>query len=186
MTNKKRPHGVQFLNHEDITAAIKEVAASAAKQGIQIALIGGVAMQAMGSRRLTSDVDIVALELLEGFRDVGPISFGGRHVLTSKGTEVDIIVRADSFRGLYEEALSTAAKMPGLPIPVISSAHLAAMKLAAARRKDENDLHELLIGMSNAQYKKTRRIVAKHLGEFGARMMDRERRQARDDNRDDE
>ena len=84
------------------------------REGLRVAVAGGLAMILYGSPRLTKDVDVVSrgvppapAELTRG----EPLSFGGYTFGTPMGIDLDWIVRDDDYRALYEEALH--AILPG-------------------------------------------------------------------------
>ena len=51
--------------------------------------------------------------------------------------------------------------------------YLVAMKLAAARRKDDEDVEEIVASMSRAEYSELREAVLDHLGYGMANRLDR-------------
>jgi predicted nucleotidyltransferase len=159
MTRKK------FLNPADIEAALAEVAAKAAESGTSVALIGGVAMSLLGSDRLTTDVDFAASAPIGLFRFRHSLSFGGDAVTTSQGHPVDIVVRTDDYACLYEEAIRTAQEEQGLPVRVVRSEYLVAMKMVAGRDKDESDL-KTLIRLKAVTFDSAAKVVRAHLGVY--------------------
>ena len=163
VTGRKR-----FLDPAAIEDAIAEVAELARESGVEVALIGGVAMELLGSDRMTSDVDFACSGLLEHVQIRGSLSFGGVAVLTSRGHPVDLVVRNDAYAGLYEEALESAVLEPGLPVKVVLPRYLAAMKMAAGRDKDESDL-KTLIRLGVVTFDDMVDVVRRHLGEYAVR-----------------
>src|SRR5437762_2511114 len=63
MTSGKK---TRFLDAHEIERGIQEVAQLAAAQGVRVALIGGAALQLLGSDRLTKDIDFAADRQLDG------------------------------------------------------------------------------------------------------------------------
>lgn len=164
----------KFLDPARINAALKEVATETARDGLRVALVGGIALQLYGSPRLTADVDVAA----SGYPNPsgalpahGVLSFGGIKTAASNGVPVDLIVRDDQRTALYDEAIDKARRFSGVPVPVVTLPYLGAMKLAAGRAKDLQDL-EFMLAATDVSYKKLRAVVTKHLGEFDADELD--------------
>ena len=153
----------KFLDPATIDEAIAEIALRAKRQGTRVALIGGTALQHFGSMRMTVDIDVIADVMLTDMSDGKPLSFGGEQTRALNGAPVDIIVRDDDYKRLYQSALATATTLPGVPIPVARPEYIAAMKFAAGRRKDEDDL-EFMILNQVIDVKETEKIVYNHVG----------------------
>lgn len=164
------PRRKAFLDASQITGAISEAARLANKQAIRIALAGGCAMQIYGSDRLTADVDLIADSYPEVTRK-GILSFGGIKTIAKNGTPVDYIVRDDAEADLYDAALTTARPVPNIPVPVITVPYLGAIKLAAGRGKDVQDL-EFLLRTHSFSFKAMRSLVEKYLGAYAADDLD--------------
>lgn len=165
----KSTRKLNFLGPADVEAAVSEIAEMAAEQGAKIALVGGVAMAAYGSDRLTSDVDVASNLLLVGISHPKRLSFGGVSGRSPSGHPVDIIVRDDAYMLLYEEAIDSSHDV-GLPVPVVLPSYLAALKMAAARPKDEEDLRSLIrMGLDRPS---ARLVIKRYLGEYAAREFD--------------
>jgi hypothetical protein len=160
----------KFLDPREIEKAIADIAEIARREGSEVVLVGGVAMALYGSDRMTKDVDFASRTMLVGLKVVKPLSFGGYAALSPHGHPVDIIVRHDEYTSLYDEAIDRACDV-GLPVKVVSPEHLAALKLAASRDKDEMDLKSL-IRLGAIDISTTRSIVKNHLGEYAARAFD--------------
>lgn len=158
----------RFLDPAEISAALSEVAAAAAACGEEVALIGGVAMEFYGSDRLTRDVDLIASGPIVGLSIVRRLSFGGSACLSSRGHPIDLVVREDEYRNLYDEALARSVRADDLPVPIASAEHLAAMKMAAGRDKDELDL-KTLIRIEAIDVEKTESIIWRHLGLYAVK-----------------
>lgn len=167
MTGRKK-----FQDPAAIEGAIAEVAARADESGVRVALIGGMAMQLLGSDRLTWNLDFVCSGLIEHVQIRNMLSFGGASVSTSRGYPVDLIVRNDAYSALYEEALGSSVVEPGLPVRVVQPRYLATMKMAAARDKDKFDL-KILIRLGVVSFEDVAPIVKKHLGEYALRELKR-------------
>jgi hypothetical protein len=176
MSKKKRKIsssvvGKRFLRPEQIDEALDELAALASDQHVHVLLAGGVAMQLYGSDRFTKDIDIVSTGPLDGLKEVDDLTFGGVAALTSENTEVDVIVRNDEYQPLYEAALDSPRRIRGVPLPVISREYLAAMKMAAHRGKDFEDLAHLILN-TPLSLKRTRQIIVEYLGPYAGREFD--------------
>jgi hypothetical protein len=155
----------RFLDPSEIERGLEEIAQLARAQKVRAALIGGAALQLLGSDRLTKDVDVAADELVEGIEILGPLDFGGIKGTTPSGVPVDCVVRADKYQRLYEAAIERAVHVEGVPLPVVVPEFLIAMKMVAGRLKDEVDL-EFLIADSGADHDKTRAFLEEFLGPF--------------------
>ena len=156
----------RMLSPEQIDVALAEIATLAAEQGVEAALIGGVALALYGSDRFTSDVDFVAAEALDALPEEQPLSFGGYLSRTPSGVPVDWVIRNDAadFVALYKEALAKAAKMPDVPVRVVTPEYLAAMKLVAGRGKDDVMITEGMVDIEAAQ-----KIIERLLGAYAAK-----------------
>lgn len=160
-----------YLSPQQIEQAIEEASSIARDEELQIALVGGAAMQLYGSDRFTKGVDFITSEIPQSVKSEHKLSFGGIAALTKSKVPVDFIVRNDKYQDLYEAALLHAVKEEGIPLPVVTPEYLAVMKLAARRIKDEQDLGSLIY---NAQLDldKTRGIIREHLGDFAVDTFD--------------
>lgn len=157
--------GSKFLDASDIDRAIAEVAALTTT-GPRVALAGGAAMQLYGSDRLTKDVDFVAMAPIQALPHEGVLSFGGYRSHSPSGVPVDLIVRADEYEGLYEEALDRAIEVTGVPVRVVAPEYMAAIKMAAARSKDEDDLRALILN-SDLDRERAEKVIREWLGRYG-------------------
>ena len=164
MTSGKK---TRFLDASEIERGIEEVAELAKTQRVRVALIGGAALQLHGSDRLTKDIDFAADAEVGGIEVIGSLDFGGVEGRTHSGVPVDLVVRDDDYRQLYEEALDHSVCVEDLPLPVVTPEYLIAMKMVAGRGKDEVDL-EFLVAESGADLAKAREIIKRHLGPYAA------------------
>lgn len=175
----------KLLGVDAIERGLKEVADIAARDNIQVLLVGGVALQYYGSMRLTVDLDVVALvSLPTGLPNEGPLAIGGTKTHLPGGTPLDWIVPGEDYAGVFEEALLYGRRIETVPIPVASPEYLAAMKMIAGRSKDDLDLIELLQS-GEVDVQKARRMIRRLLGvyaaqDFGARVTEAEWRAHRD------
>lgn len=167
MTQKKSP----FVNFEDLVQASKIVAKLAKEEGVDVALIGGHALQLYGSTRLTGDIDVVASDDIMALPAGPSLTFGGVQTESPDGVPVDLILRDDREASLYQEALDLSVKKRGTLMRIVSPEYIAAMKHMAKRGKDYADL-EWLIFEYKIDRKKTRSIIEKHFGEEDAEDFD--------------
>lgn len=134
-----------MIDTETGISAVKKLAKIAAKENVEWALAGGIAMHLYGSDRLTKDVDVIALKRLN-LNAVNPIGFGGEAYSVKVGKKeihVDWIVREDSYRQYYVQALKDAAELKN-GLRIITADWLAILKYIAGRNKDSEDIIYLL------------------------------------------
>jgi hypothetical protein len=162
----------KFLAPSILEEATAEIAILAKDERVQVALIGGYALQLYGSDRLTGDVDVAARDVIEELPYGKDLSFGGFQTKAPNGTPVDIVLRDDEYAPLYEEAISKAVRTRLSAMPVARAEHIAAMKMAAWRSKDNLDL-EWLIANKKINEKKTRKIISRYLGLYAGQEFDR-------------
>ena len=156
--------------------------------GGHFALVGGLAMQAYGSDRITKDVDFAVTEL-QGAQAAArwpgqtrPLNIGGVALITDTST-IDLIDRRVELRALFIESIDAAVRSgfttvaEGEEMLVVPAEYLVAMKMAGARHKDEADIGFLMV-LPSLDYRRARDIVHRHLGFFAARHLDRMARSA--------
>lgn len=174
----------------DVRGALVEIAELLAELGIEPVLIGGVALGVHGIERFTKDVDLALtmderarVEASVQDRDPRPLVIGGVSVATRAGVRVDLIDRRLEYRALFEEAIAAARQRGklvvagGQQVAVVPLDYLVALKMAAGRPMDEADISQL-VARDDLDYPRTRDIVHRHLGPFGARWLDRQARAA--------
>ncbi|HZU98185.1 MAG TPA: hypothetical protein VFF73_15885 [Planctomycetota bacterium] len=129
-----------YASGDAATKAIRLVQSMAEKEGIRIALIGGFAMRAWGSPRLTDDVDFAATET-PLFASVGLSLPGGigRRSWTPDGIAVDILAGMPIYADTVKKARRTR-----WGFRLASPEHLLVMKVEAGRGKDQVDVEWLL------------------------------------------
>ena len=135
---------LDLLDEESATEAIKTVAAVAAKNVVEWALVGGLAMALYGSDRTTKDIDCIADKLLP-LDNQGLLRQGGERYLIKtnrKEVAVDWIVRKDEFKKLFQVALKEAVKIND--VPILTPEWLVILKFIAGRFKDQEDAVFLL------------------------------------------
>jgi hypothetical protein len=150
------------VDPERLAATARALASIADREGVHLALVGGMAMQCYGSPRPTSGVDVVASAPVDGLPSGRLLAFGG-FVVHLSGVAVSVIVRHDEYAPLYVEAREHARAIEVAPIPVVPPEHLAAMKLAGGRPRDTADL-EWLLASGPLDVHKALGIVSTHLG----------------------
>jgi hypothetical protein len=163
-------HGLtrgKYLTPEQIDNALHEVVAKAKEEGKYIALAGGAAAQLYGSRLFTSDIDVIASDDICAMVSTGCLSFGGHRTMSTDGIAIDIIVRNDMYRDLYDEALAESVYDEEIGGNVVSAEHLVAMKMAARRTKDMEAIGQMLADGS-VDVDDAVEIIREHLGEYAA------------------
>ena len=160
---KSKPN--QMIDTETGLAAFNKIAEIAKKQAVEWALVGGVAMHLYGSSRLTKDVDVIASKVLDLDSEKN-LGFGGRRYQVKIGKKeipIDWIVRNDTARKFYEQALRQAHKLSN-GLPIITPEWLVILKYIAGRFKDQQDA-VFLLKQKNLVSRKT---VRKHITETAA------------------
>ncbi len=135
---------LDLLDDESATEAINTVAKIADANGVNWALVGGLAMAVYGSDRNTKDIDIIADKLLP-LEKKGLLRQGGERYLiktNKKEVAVDWILRNDEFKKLFQIALDEAVKIND--VPILSTEWLVILKFIAGRFKDQEDAVFLL------------------------------------------
>ncbi len=122
-------------------------------------------------------MDLVSTGYLTTLPSKGALSFGGSRSVARNGVPIDVIVRSDGYQALYDEALMAAKRTAGVPIPVVTLPYLGAMKMAAGRGKDQQDLAWILVE-SGVSYPVLRKVVLQHLGPYAADELDALKRTA--------
>jgi hypothetical protein len=161
------PSGARLLSPEEIDQTIGALEKAVALQSsMRFAVAGGVAMQVYGYPTPTKDVDALADRTFGDqpyFEFYRPLSFGGKmYVSRQNEVKLDIIVRDDAYRPLYQEALEHPVEYGG--VPVLSPEYLGVVKFAAKRPKDLKALAWLLGVPDLVDAKKAGSIVYRTLG----------------------
>ena len=157
---------LDLLDEESATEAIKTVAALAEANGVQWALVGGLAMALYGGDRNTKDVDVIASKLLP-LENQGLLKQGGERYsikTKKKSVAVDWIIRNDEFKALFQEALKEAVKINGAPI--LTPEWLVILKFIAGRFKDQEDAVFLLSRNNLVNRKLIKEYIIKTAGEI--------------------
>ena len=149
--------------------AAEATAKIANDNGIACALAGGIAMHIYGFTRATTDVDMLAQAILP-MESHGELNFGGESYRVKVGKRtvtVDVIVRNDELRKIYETGLAGALETDS-DLKIISAEWLVVMKHYAARAKDKLDLIWLLQQDGLVDRKLVERNLIKAVGKKSA------------------
>lgn len=155
---------LDLLDAESATQAIQTVAEIAKENGVDWALVGGLAMAIYGSDRNTKDIDIIASKLLP-LEKRGLLKQGGERYLIETGKRtvaVDWIIRNDEFKQLFQEALKEAVEING--VPVLTPEWLVILKFIAGRFKDQEDAVFLLSRKGLVNRNLIKEKIIKHFG----------------------
>lgn len=140
----QNPSNLMIATDTGIEAA-QQMGQIAAREEIEWALAGGLAMHLYGSPRLTKDVDIIAsrdLSLTPQHR----LGFGGSSYTLQVGkyaVQIDWIVRNDGYQKYYGAALKDAIELSN-GLRLVKPEWLVILKLNAGRQKDLDDIVFLL------------------------------------------
>jgi hypothetical protein len=135
---------LDLLDAESASQAIQTVAEIAKENGVDWALVGGLAMAIYGSDCTTRDIDIIADKLLP-LENQGLLKQGGERYnikTKNKTVVVDWIIRKDEFKNLFQQALKEAVKIND--VPILTPEWLVILKFIAGRFKDQEDAVFLL------------------------------------------
>ena len=156
-----------LLDEESAIETIEKVAEFAEQNGVEWALVGGLAMVIYGNDRTTKNIDIIADKLLP-LEKVGDLVQGGERYLietSKKEVAVDWIIRKDEFRQLFAEALKEAVKIND--VPILTPEWLVILKFIAGRFKDQEDAVFLLSRQGLVNRKLIKEHIIKHAGAIG-------------------
>lgn len=158
----------RLLTPGEIDDGISAFLTTAARNlDIGFALIGGVALQAYGYPRGTTDVDFILTDLpkeIEPLEAVDVLHIGGASYLALHSITIDLIVRQDGYKALYQEALKKAVDQAGLP--VVTLEYLAAMKFLAARDKDLDAVRWILSEPGRVNSIGIYDLIGRHIGQY--------------------
>lgn len=138
---------LDVIDESSASQAVEIISKLAEENGVDWALVGGLAMNVYGSDRLTKDIDIIADKLLPVSEKqfVGRLKQGGERYYAEtddKIVTIDWIIRNDEFKPLFKEALKSAVKINN--VPVLTPEWLVILKFIAGRFKDQEDAVYLL------------------------------------------
>lgn len=157
----------QSISTEDGLAAARQIAEVAKREGVDYALVGGIAMHLYGFTRATTDVNLIASATLD-LKATRDLSFGGESYPVKVGKRVinvDWIVRDDDIADFYESALAAAAPSEA-GLPLITPEWLVILKKLADRGKDHLDLLWLLRRDGLVDREKVAKLAREHFGRF--------------------
>ncbi|MBP9663369.1 MAG: hypothetical protein KBD94_02015 [Pyrinomonadaceae bacterium] len=155
---------IDLLDTESAQEAIVAVSEIAAANGVDWALVGGIAVALYGGDRNTKDIDVIANKLLP-LDSEGKLRQGGERYsikAAKRDVYVDWILRNDAFKKLFEIALSEAVKING--VPVVTPEWLVILKFIAGRFKDQEDAVFLLSQKGLVDRKSIKEKIIKHVG----------------------
>ena len=165
----------QSISTEEGLEVAKAAIKAAHEKGIVCALAGGLAMHLYGFTRATTDVDMIANQLL-GWEAKDKLSFGGETYPASTGKreiDLDWIVRDDFFREFYEAALRDAVETDE-GFFIINPEWMVILKYIAGRGKDQIDLQWLLQQPKLVNRDEVRKQMNEVMGEKAAALPLRE------------
>lgn len=157
----------QSISTADGLAAALHLAEIATQAGIDCALAGGIAMHLYGFTRATTDVDMIAAELLN-LEVVRELSFGGASYwvnLGARAIHVNWIVRNDDAADFYAAALVAAAPSDA-GLRIVTPEWLVILKKLADRGKDHLDLLWLLRQEGLVDRARVAALVREHFERF--------------------
>ena len=155
----------QSISTEDGLAAARRIAEVAEAEGVEFALAGGIAMHLYGFTRATTDVDLIASDVLD-LESVRDLSFGGESYPVEIGgrtINVDWIVREDDLADFYQAALADA-RPSDAGLAIVTPEWLVILKKLADRGKDHLDLLWLLRREGLVDRERVAALVREHFG----------------------
>lgn len=167
MSKKKLDEAPDLTRIDDvvspkITSAMRDASAALTALGIRHALIGGIAVGAYGYARATKDVDFIAGEEAFEIHGGGLLTFKAGVPLAIRGVAVDVL-EADSI-----EAAELDDPVMTEGIPIVTPEVLVYMKLRAHRRRDQEDIVQLL-----REGHIDRRVVRKFIEDHAPKLLQR-------------
>jgi hypothetical protein len=165
----------QSISTEEGLEVAKSAIKAAQEKGIVCALAGGLAMHLYGFTRATTDVDMIANQLL-GWEAKDKLSFGGEtYPASTSKREINLkwILRDDFFREFYEAALRDAVETDE-GFFIISPEWMVILKYIAGRGKDQIDLLWLLQQPKLVNRDEVRKLMNEVMGEKAAALPLRE------------
>jgi hypothetical protein len=166
MSNKNAANKKPPIQFEDGLIAARIVHDAAKREGKKVALCGGLALHFYGFTRATRDIDLIGQAKLH-FKELRKLNFGGvAYGIDVHGTtmEVDLILRSDDVKELYDLALENSKFNPKIGLHVITPEYLVILKYLSGRGKDQIDLMWLLREEKLVNRKKVKSIITKQMG----------------------
>lgn len=168
MKRKEIPLSLRFPSPSSLRTCIRTVAKLAAAEDVRVALVGCLAMQHYGSRRIANEPEmLVSQDIVELAPDGAPSL--GWHSATVNGQSVGYTLFAGEYPELYNHAINTAVKVPRFAIPIVRAEELTAVLLASQRPMDSLDLDDLM-HLGAASVEQTEAIIREHLGPYAVQM----------------
>jgi hypothetical protein len=163
----KRKLNIEVLDPQAALVAIEMLGEIAKENGIEWALVGGLAVALYESDRNTRGVDIIASRRLSmpPSTIVGGLVQGGERYsikVEDKNVYVDWILRKDEAKRFFETALAEATQIDG--IPILTPEWLVILKHIAGRFKDQEDAIFLLRKKGLVDRKKIKEHIIKVAG----------------------
>ena len=160
---------LDVIDTDSASQAVEIIGRLAEENGVNWALVGGLAMNLYGSDRLTKDIDVIADKLLPlpQSQIVGKLKQGGErfNAETDKNVvAVDWIIRNDVFKSMFNQALKSAVKIND--VPVLTPEWLVILKFIAGRFKDQEDAVFLLSRNNLVNRKLIKEYIIKTAGEI--------------------
>lgn len=160
---------LDVIDTDSASQAVEIIAELAEANGVNWALVGGLAMNLYGSDRLTKDIDVIADKLLPlpQSQIVGKLKQGGERFnaeTAKKIVSVDWIIRSDVFKTMFGQALKSAVEIDG--VPVLTPEWLVILKFIAGRFKDQEDAVFLLSRNGLVDRKAIKKNVVENAGEI--------------------
>ena len=160
---------LDVIDTESASQAVEIIFRLAEENGVNWALVGGLAMNLYGSDRLTKDIDVIADKLLpiEQSQIVGKLKQGGErfNAETDKNVvSVDWIIRNDVFKSMFNQALKEAVRIND--VPILTPEWLVILKFIAGRFKDQEDAVFLLSRKDLVDRKLIKKQVIETAGEI--------------------
>ncbi len=158
---------LDVIDTDSASQAVEIITRLAEENGVNWALVGGLAMNLYGSDRLTKDIDVIADKLLPLPQNqiVGKLKQGGERFNAETGKNVvavDWIIRNDEFKLLFEEALKESVKIND--VPILTPDWLVILKFIAGRFKDQEDAVFLLSRKGLVNRESIQEKITKHFG----------------------
>ncbi len=160
---------LDVIDTDSASQTVEIISRLAEENGVNWALVGGLAMNLYGSDRLTKDIDVIADKLLPipQSQIVGKLKQGGERFNTETDknvVSVDWIIRNDVFKSMFNEALKAAVKIND--VPVLTPEWLVILKFIAGRFKDQEDAVFLLSRNGLVDRKLIKEYIIKTAGEI--------------------
>ena len=158
--------GKDPINYSDGIKAAVYVDSQIKEYKGKAAICGGLALHLYGFTRATKDIDIISdmpLKIKGGKK----LNFGGvsyKIKVGDKNIDVDLIIRSDDAKELYQQALNNSKINKNLGVKVVTPEYMVILKYLAGRGKDQIDLLWLLREDGLVNRDKVIDIIKKNMG----------------------